>query len=174
MTPRSPSGKVYPITLVWDEADDGHSGWVAAIDALPGCVSQGATPKEAVERLTETAADWIGVAEESGLAIPEPRNTDDYSGRFVVRAPASLHERLVQEAAAEHVSLNQFVTNALAAAVGWRVAAREHGTLGGHDAREVSDDELIAFFEDAVRSGKRRQPAPTFAKYSPTRRKQTT
>jgi antitoxin HicB len=121
MTPKSPGGEPYPITLLWDESSDGYSGWVAAIDALPGCVSQGSTPEEAVDGLTDVTRDWIAVAQQSGTPIPEPRSTDDYSGRFIVRAPSSLHERLVQEAALERISLNQFVTNALAGAVGWRV-----------------------------------------------------
>jgi hypothetical protein len=34
--------------------------------------------------------------------------------------PQSLHAALAQAADAEHVSLNQFITSALASAVGWR------------------------------------------------------
>lgn len=42
------------------------------------------------------------------------------SGKFLVRVPSSLHAQLVEEARREGVSLNQFVTSALAGAVGWR------------------------------------------------------
>ena len=64
-------------------------------------------------------AGWISVALEDGKEIPKPRDTS-YSGRFLVRFPSSLHARLTELAELEGVSLNQFVSNALAAAADWR------------------------------------------------------
>jgi RNA polymerase sigma-B factor len=43
-----------------------------------------------------------------------------HSGRILVRMPQSLHGELVKAAKREHVSLNQFITNALSSAVGWQ------------------------------------------------------
>jgi predicted HicB family RNase H-like nuclease len=44
---------------------------------------------------------------------------DEYSsGKFAVRMPRSLHRKLSEEARREGVSLNQFVTMALAETVG--------------------------------------------------------
>jgi RNA polymerase sigma-B factor len=40
-----------------------------------------------------------------------------HSGRFLVRMPSELHEQLAQAAESEHVSLNRYVTEALAASV---------------------------------------------------------
>jgi RNA polymerase sigma-B factor len=45
----------------------------------------------------------------------EPR----HSGRLLLRMPQSLHADLAEAAEREDVSLNQYITNALAAAVGW-------------------------------------------------------
>jgi RNA polymerase sigma-B factor len=42
-----------------------------------------------------------------------------HSGRLLLRMPQSLHADLADAAEREDVSLNQFITNALAAAVGW-------------------------------------------------------
>jgi predicted HicB family RNase H-like nuclease len=42
---------------------------------------------------------------------------EDYSGKFTVRLPRSLHEALVDRAEQEGVSLNLFVTNALSRTV---------------------------------------------------------
>jgi predicted RNase H-like HicB family nuclease len=109
----------YAIVVVHDVDEDGNSGWVAEVEELPGAISQGRTPEEAVERVREAMRDWIVVALEDGVAIPEPRTTGDFSGRFLVRVPASLHADLVRNADREGVSLNQFVTGALAGAVGW-------------------------------------------------------
>lgn len=42
---------------------------------------------------------------------------EDYSGKFTVRLPRSLHQALVDRAEQEGVSLNLFVTNALSRTV---------------------------------------------------------
>lgn len=43
-----------------------------------------------------------------------------HSGRILVRMPETLHDDLARAAEIEHVSLNQFITNALSAAIGWQ------------------------------------------------------
>ena len=53
-----------------------------------------------------------------GQAIPEPAPKEEYSGKFVVRLPRSLHRQLVESAEREGVSLNQLVNVALAQVVG--------------------------------------------------------
>jgi antitoxin HicB len=117
----------YAIVVVHDVDEDGDSGWVAEVEELPGCISQGRTPQEAVEHVREAMRDWIAVALEDKVAIPEPRAVEDFSGRFLVRVPASLHADLVHSADREGVSLNQFVTSALAGAIGWPSGGRTRG-----------------------------------------------
>jgi antitoxin HicB len=110
----------YHIVLLPDYDEGGNVGWVAEVSELPGCISQGDTPDGAVRNLRDAMEGWLSVALEDGLEIPEPRQSDSYSGRFVTRVPKSLHAELVLAAADEGVSLNQFVTGALAGAVQWR------------------------------------------------------
>lgn len=108
----------YRISLLHDEDEEGHAGWVAEVDELPGCLSQGETPDEAVERVRDAMAGWISMALEEGQRIPEPRNPDRYSGRLVVRMARGLHAELAREAEAEGVSLNALITTVLARSVG--------------------------------------------------------
>jgi antitoxin HicB len=61
---------------------------------------------------------WIETALEDGQTIPLPRSIEDYSGRFVVRIPKSLHQELVEMAEREGVSLNTLVNVALGKTVG--------------------------------------------------------
>jgi len=61
---------------------------------------------------------WIDVSLEDGDPIPEPRPIEDYSGKFMVRVPKSLHRRLVKKADDEGVSLNAYCNFVLAEAVG--------------------------------------------------------
>ena len=97
---------------------DPEGGWFAAIKELPGCMTQGDTPEEALEMIRDAQAGWLSVALEDGDPIPEPRALDEYSGKFVVRVPRSLHRDLVQHAEAEGVSLNQYINVALARDLG--------------------------------------------------------
>lgn len=117
----------YHIVLVRDTWGDGTPGWFARVEELDGCMSQGVTPEEAVAGVRDAIAAWISVELEDGNAIPGPRPEPQSSGRFLVRTPRSLHEALVEEARREGVSLNQFVTAALSAAVEWRAPAARSG-----------------------------------------------
>jgi antitoxin HicB len=96
---------------------DPKEGWFVAVRELPGCISQGDTPEEALEMIQDAMRAWIEVSLEDGDPIPEPRPLEDYSGKFVVRVPRSLHCDLVETASREGVSLNQYINVALARAV---------------------------------------------------------
>jgi antitoxin HicB len=94
-----------------------EGGWFIRIKELPGCMSQGDSPEEALQMIDDAMRCWLEVSLEDGDPIPEPRPAEEYSGKFVVRVPKSLHRQLVEEAERDGVSLNQFVNVALAAAV---------------------------------------------------------
>ncbi len=115
----------YHITIVHDSDDDGNEGFVAEVEELPGCVSQGSTPEEAVSSVYDAMAGWISVALDDARDIPEPRDPGTYTGRFLLRIPRTLHAELARQAQREGVSLNQFVATMLAGASGWRT--REYG-----------------------------------------------
>ena len=95
-----------------------EGGWFIRIKELPGCMSQGETVEEAMEMISDAMHGWLEVALSSGAAIPEPRTAEEFSGKFVVRVPKSLHRKLVETAEFEGVSLNQWINFALAEAVG--------------------------------------------------------
>jgi antitoxin HicB len=109
----------YTIELIKDP-----EGWFVRVKELEGCMSQGDTAEEAIEMIQEAMELWLEVSLEDGLPIPEPRPDEDYSGKFVVRVPRSLHRDLVEQAAREGTSLNQTINVALARAVGRLVSAK--------------------------------------------------
>jgi RNA polymerase sigma-B factor len=74
---------------------------------------------------------------------PEPRDPETapvksrgaYSGRLMLRMPQSLHAELAEAAEREEVSLNQFITNTLAASMGWHVEGGELPDSGARPPR---------------------------------------
>lgn len=64
----------------------------------------------------------------------EPKAKSAHSGRLLLRMPQSLHGELARSAEREEVSLNQFITNSLAAAVGWRQQATDDDADAEPDA----------------------------------------
>jgi RNA polymerase sigma-B factor len=68
---------------------------------------------------------------------PEPENKrkakEKHSGRLLLRMPHSLHAELARAAEREEVSLNQFITNTLAAAMDWQQADDQGERAGSED-----------------------------------------
>ncbi|WP_269478277.1 type II toxin-antitoxin system HicB family antitoxin [Hominibacterium faecale] len=98
-----------PYTRVVQERNDdtGHYFYGKILE-LDGCQSTGSTPEELYENLNEAMEGYIEVKLERGLPIPEPKDIEEYSGKFNLRLPKSLHRRLAIEASEEGVSLNQY------------------------------------------------------------------
>jgi predicted RNase H-like HicB family nuclease len=102
----------YPVELSrWCEEEESY--WVAEIPDLPGCVSDGESPDEAVESLGEAKRLWIEARLENGHHIPEPTDTRGYSGRLLLRMPKSLHRKLAAQSRREGTSLNMYVVSLL-------------------------------------------------------------
>lgn len=127
----------YHIVLTHDEDEEGNSGYVAEVQEMPGCISQGDTADEAVASVRDAMVGWITVALEDGKRIPVPVLEPEYSGKFLVRAPRTLHAALIYTARQEGVSLNQLVVGALSAAVDWRVDSSMRVIAKDHTAEEA-------------------------------------
>jgi antitoxin HicB len=121
--PESALSIPYPVTLV--RGDDGEAGWTATIEALPDCRGRGATPDEALERVAAAMEAFVDSAKQEGRDVPDPKPQQSYSGRLLLRMPQTLHAELARAAERERISLNQFITDALSGALGWRSGARE-------------------------------------------------
>ena len=104
----------YPVTM--EPCHEG--GYFVKIEDLPGCYSQGETVEEAKEMIEEARKLWMESMYEEGNEIPLPSNQAEYSGKFNVRVPSSLHRELARLAVKEGVSLNQYVVYALSRTAG--------------------------------------------------------
>jgi len=85
-----------PYTIKLIKEDDGT--YYVAVDELPGCASMGDNSQRSYGMIEDAMKGWSESNLERGLEIPLPEVMREYSGRFIVRVPASLHKKLVIEA----------------------------------------------------------------------------
>jgi predicted HicB family RNase H-like nuclease len=79
---------------------------------------EGDTPGEAIEAVDDALTSVIEVLIEDGEDVPEPLYAREYSGRTQLRLPPTLHARAVMLAQAEGISLNRWLSDAVARAAG--------------------------------------------------------
>ncbi|MBQ8625825.1 MAG: toxin-antitoxin system HicB family antitoxin [Agathobacter sp.] len=103
--------------LVQEMNDESGHYFYGRILELDGCQSTGETLEELYENLSEAMEGYLEVKLENHLPIPLPNLVSDYSGKFVIRLPKTLHQRLAIEAEQEGVSLNQWALYKLASTV---------------------------------------------------------
>lgn len=100
-------------------------GYLIEFPDLPGCMSDGASIEEAIVNGEDAKRGWIEAMTEAGRPIPSAShadNSDDYSGKWQLRAPKSLHKKLALRAKHEGVSLNTLAVTLLAEGLGERQA----------------------------------------------------
>jgi antitoxin HicB len=95
----------YPFQVI--ASRDG--GYVVLYPDLPGCMTQADTIDEIPELAEEARRLWIETEYEDGRDIPLPSYPEEYSGKFVVRLPRTLHRQLSEQAERQGISLNQHV-----------------------------------------------------------------
>jgi predicted RNase H-like HicB family nuclease len=105
--------------MIVPEEDGSYRG---EIPEFPGCISLAETPAEAFAALEDIALSWLEVAIEKNQPIPKPMGNADFSGKFALRLPRSLHKKSSECACREGVSLNQFFVGVIAEHVGAKAA----------------------------------------------------
>lgn len=99
-------------------SDDEGGGWLITYPDLPGCMSDGESPEEAMANGKDALDAWLKAAAEVGREVPSPGEMP--SGKFIARVPRSLHARLTARAKQEGVSMNALVSSFLAESLGRR------------------------------------------------------
>jgi antitoxin HicB len=102
-------GLNYRKSVYQDEEND----YIIEVPDLPGCMADGRTPDEAFENIRAAMSSWISSRIAAGLEIPEPKNTEGYSGKMLLRMASFLHRRLAEQAENEGISLNQYIVSLL-------------------------------------------------------------
>ncbi len=107
----------YSIEVTPQVEDDGTT-YFARVVELPGCMTEADSFEEVHEMIRDAMGGWLAVALEAGVKIPEPKPVEEYSGKFVLRLPKSLHRDVNHAALRDEVSLNQYLVSVISKAVG--------------------------------------------------------
>ncbi|MFD1555990.1 toxin-antitoxin system HicB family antitoxin [Paraburkholderia silviterrae] len=105
----------YPAEVFWSDEDE---GFIAIAPDLPGCSAFGEDEASALAELKHAIAAWKEAAASAGNPIPPPSRPAEveYSGKFLLRVPKSMHRNLAVSAQREGVSLNQYLVTLIASA----------------------------------------------------------
>ncbi|PIE46491.1 MAG: toxin-antitoxin system HicB family antitoxin [Gammaproteobacteria bacterium] len=95
-------------------------GWLITFPDLPGCMSDGKTPEEAIKNGKDALNCWLTACKEAGRDIPQSGIST--SGKFMTRIPKSLHTKLIVRAKQEGVSMNALVSSFIAEGMGRKEA----------------------------------------------------
>jgi len=74
----------YPV-LVRCLAEEDGGGFLASAPDLPGCVSDGETPEQALGNVRDAILAWLSAAREAGDPTPRPSVAGSYCGRWPKR-----------------------------------------------------------------------------------------
>ena len=83
-------------------------GYALHCPDLPGCITCAETIEHGFEMIEDAKKCWFTACLEDGIPIPEPSDTEAYSGQFKLRLPKSLHKTLAERSRQEGVSMNQY------------------------------------------------------------------
>jgi predicted RNase H-like HicB family nuclease len=65
------SQPIYPVPIAPLSAEDGGE-FLATVPDLPGCMSEGETPEDALRNVMDAIGDWIEASRAFGRRIPSP------------------------------------------------------------------------------------------------------
>ncbi|MBI5289161.1 MAG: toxin-antitoxin system HicB family antitoxin [Chloroflexi bacterium] len=130
-----------------------EGGYFVDFPDLPGAMTDSDTIEGLPPMIEEVRTLWMETAYEHGRDIPLPtiwNYDEEYSGRFNLRLPPSLHQVLAEGAESEGVSLNQYVVALLSrgdaqARIEKRLSALEAAIAGTRAGSAMVAEEKAAY-----------------------------
>ena len=155
----------YSVRLSHLSEEDG-GGWLAEVPELDGCISTGESPQQALTNVQDAIKCWLESAKKHGKEIPPPADhtEPEFSGKFTLRVPRTLHGMLAKRAESEGVSLNQYLVSLISFGLG-----KEFGERSAQ-ARETHASEARLQASYSIASEDR--PSPAY-RTSPSARSRT-
>jgi predicted HicB family RNase H-like nuclease len=93
--------------VTWSEDDNEYVGLCAEFPSLSWLAK---TPESALKGIRNVVDDVMRDMHKKGEVIPEPISSRHFSGKFMVRVPPQVHQKLAIQAAEFGVSLNRLAS----------------------------------------------------------------
>ena len=100
----------YTYRVTWSEDDNEYVGLCAEFPSLSWLAR---TPEAALKGIRKLVEDVVKDMHKEGESVPEPIACRHFSGKFVVRVPPQVHQKLAIQAAESGVSLNRLASSKL-------------------------------------------------------------
>ena len=97
----------YTYRVTWSEDDSEYVGLCAEFPSLSWLAK---TPEKALSGIRKVVADVVRDMQKHGESVPDPISSRHYSGKFMVRVPPQVHQKLAIQAAEFGVSLNRLAS----------------------------------------------------------------
>ena len=124
----------YPFTMSPLSEDEG-GGYLIEFPDLPGCMSDGETPEEAIRNGADAVRCWIEAMREAGRPIPAPSKAA-VSARTVA-IPGRVYRMLAEEARLQGLSVEAFVNATMISGLVDLVRKAEAAPHGSDEHAEV-------------------------------------
>ncbi|MFD6030821.1 type II toxin-antitoxin system HicB family antitoxin [Cellulosimicrobium funkei] len=102
----------YSYRVSWSADDGEFVGTVLELPSLSWLEPESAAAFAGIRKLASEVVEDLAA---SGEEVPKPLSERHYSGEFRVRIPPAMHRRLVEEAAAQGISMNRLANHKLSA-----------------------------------------------------------
>jgi predicted HicB family RNase H-like nuclease len=106
------SAKRYLKIVEWDDED--HC-YVGSAPPLIGQSCHGKTEADVLAQLQTIVEEWVATLLADGKPLPGGTANRKFSGKFIVRISPEIHRKVALKAMARGDSLNEFVSDTLAA-----------------------------------------------------------
>ena len=110
--PKKVAARDYLRVVEWSPED---RCFVGSAPPLIGRCCHGKTEASVLRQLKRVVEEWIRLADKEGVGVPAAERADAYSGRFLLRVPAPVHQALALKARAAGKSLNAYCVEKLSA-----------------------------------------------------------
>lgn len=119
--------------------------YIAEYPALKGVSGVGTNEFEAISDLIANAEVNITALKDAGLPIPEEDSflKADYSGKLSLRMSSSLHRNITELSELEGVSINQFIVEAVAIAVGKNITEQKVEIPNSKTQEAINEIEVL-------------------------------
>ena len=100
----------YSFKIEWSDVD---TCYIAAVEEIPECQSNGNTPDEALNMIKDALKSHISCSLHFGDPIPEPVKIVDYKGKIHFRTTPEKHYMLDKQAKISGESINTIINTAI-------------------------------------------------------------